>query len=177
MSVSNVSNIQTAFQPIKTNLRQLAANLRAGDLTQAQSDYATLSNDIAASQLQGNETLAQDLSVVGAALEAGNLADAQAAFKTLAHDMRQLARVRHHHHEPRNGGALPVDIGERPASGPIADAFKTLKAALKSGNIDEAKEAYTTVRQFLQEFRLNADAVTSDSTAAPAPGSNLNLSI
>lgn len=177
MSVSNVSNVQSAYQPIKSGFRQLAKDLKAGDLTQAQSDYATLSNDISASPLQGNETLTQDLGVLGAALDAGNLTDAQAAFKTLAHDLRQAGRTRHHHHEPRDGGPLHIDTGHRPPPGPIAEAFKSLKSALKAGDIGGAQEAYSTLQQVLAQYGLSADAVTADSAAAPTPGSNLNLAI
>lgn len=180
MSVSSVSQSQSAqniYQPIKTGLRQLAANLKAGDLTQAQSNYATLSSDISASQLQSNTTLTDDLSALGAAIDAGNLTDAQAAFKTLAHDLRQVGRTRQHHQAPRDGGPLPVEIGDRPARGPIADAFKSLKTALKSGDINAAQEAYSTLQQVLSQYGLNADAVASNSEAAPTPGSNVNLSI
>ncbi len=180
MSISNISSTQSyqsMFQPIKTDLKQLATNLKAGDLTQAQSDYATLTNDISAAQLQSNDKLTQDLSALGAALKAGNLADAQAAFKTLAHDLRQSGRMHHNRLDPRDGGPQPTDSAAAPARDPIAQAFKALKNALQSGDINSAQEAYSTLQQVLEQFGLNADAVTSDSAAAPTPGSNLNLTI
>jgi hypothetical protein len=59
-------------------------------LSQAQSDYATLSQDISGSQTHSNNTINQDFSALGQALQSGSLSDAQNAFSTLQQDLQKF---------------------------------------------------------------------------------------
>ena len=174
--ISNTQNYQNTFQQIRTDFQQLGTDLQAGNLSQAQSDYAALSQDIAGSQTQSNNTINQDFSALGQALQSGNLSDAQNSFSTLLQDLQQSAQVHHHHHH-HHGGSQGANSAGAQASNPITQAFQALSNALQSGDLNGAQQAYATLQQDLQQFGLNASAVSSSSAAAQMPGSNLNLTI
>jgi hypothetical protein len=177
-AVSNAQNYQNKFQQINTDFQQLGSDLQAGKLSQAQSDYATLSKDIAGSQSQSNNTINQDFSALGQALQSGKLSDAQSSFSTLQQDLQQAGQVHHHHrHHHHNGGSQGANSAGVQASDPIAQAFDALRNALQSGDLNSAQQAYSTIQQDLQHFGLGANAVSSSSAAAPTPGSNLNLTV
>jgi soluble cytochrome b562 len=175
--ISNTQNYQNTFQQIRTDFQQLGADLQAGNLSQAQSDYATLSQDIAGSHAQSNNTINQDFSALGQALQSGNLSDAQNLFSTLLQDLQQSAQVHPHHHHHHHGGAQGANSAGAQASNPITQAFDTLRSALQSGDLNSAQQAYSTLLQDLQQFGLNASAVSSNSAAAQTPGSNFSLTI
>ncbi len=176
-AISNTQNYQNTFPQIKTDFQKVGTDLQTGNLSQAQSDYATLSQDISGSQRHSNNTINQDFSALGQALQSGNLSDAQNAFSTLQQNLQQSAQVHHHHHHHHhNGGSQGVNFGGQ-ASNPITQAFDTLGKALQSGDLTTAQQAYSTLQQDLQKFGLSANAVSSSSAAAQLPGSNLNLTI
>lgn len=175
--ISNAQNYQNPFQQIRTDFQQLGTDLQAGNLSQAQSDYATLSQEISASQTQSNNTITQDFSALGQALQSGKLSDAQNSFSTLLQDLQQSAQVHPHHHHHHHGGAQGANSAGAQASNPITQAFDALRNALQSGDLNSAKQAYSMLQQDLQQFGLNASAVSSSSAAAQMPGSNLNLTI
>ncbi len=176
--ISNTQNYQNPFQQIKTDFQQLGTDLQAGNLSQAQSDYATLSQDISGSQTQSNNTITRDFSALGQVLQSGNLSDAQSSFATLLQDLQQSAQVHHHHpHHRHHGGSQGVNSAGAQASTPITQAFDALRNALQSGDLNSAQQAYSTLQQDLQQFGLNASALSSSSAAAQTPGSNLNLTI
>jgi SOS-response transcriptional repressor LexA len=111
-------NRQAQAQKVQTEFQQLGRDLQAGSLSQAQSDFSALSQNVS-SRLQSNHPLPQTLSFLrsvhhnagvgslgsssstestflqqfsslGSALQAGNLAAAQAAYATLRQDLAQL---------------------------------------------------------------------------------------
>ena len=81
MSISGISSSsplsqsvlswQATAQRIQSEFQQLGQDLQAGNLTQAQSDFSTLSQNISG-PLQSNSTLAQAFSALGSALQSGN---------------------------------------------------------------------------------------------------------
>jgi soluble cytochrome b562 len=174
--IANTQNYQNTFQQIRTDFQQLGTDLQAGNLTQAQSDYATLSQDISGSQTQSNNAVNQDFSALGQALQAGNLTDAQNSFSTLLQDLQQSAQVHHHHHH-HHGGAQGVNSASAQTTDPITQAFDALRNALQSGDLNGAQQAYSTLQQDLQQFGLNATALSSSSAAAQTAGNFLNLAI
>ena len=137
--ISNTQNYENRFQQIKTDFQQLGTDLQAGNLSQAQSDYATLSQDISGSQTQSNNTINRDFSALGQALQSGNLSDAQNSFSTLLQDLRQAGQVHHHHHHHRhNGGSQDANSAGAQPSNPITQAFDALRNALQSGDLNSA---------------------------------------
>jgi hypothetical protein len=179
MSVSGIPSAQShqnRFQQIRTDFQQLGSDLNAGNLTKAQSDYATLSQDLSAPQAQSKNTINQDFSALGQALQSGSLTDAQNSFSTLEQDLQQAGQVhRHHHHH--HGASQSFKSTGNPASEPITQAFQALDGSLQSGNINSAQQAYSTLQQYLQQFGLGANAVSNSSAAAQVAGSILNLTV
>jgi hypothetical protein len=51
--LSQLANIQRNYQQVRSEFKQLGQDLQAGNLTQAQTDFVTLSQS-AASQFSGN---------------------------------------------------------------------------------------------------------------------------
>ncbi len=174
--ISNTQNYQNTLQQIRTDFQQLGADLQAGNMSQAQSDYATLSQNIAGSQTQTNNTINQDFSALGQAVRSGNLSDAQNSFATLLQDQQQSAQVHHRHHH-HHGGSQGTNSSNTQASDPITQAFQALNNALQSGDLNGAQLAYSTLQQDLQQFGLNANALWSGSAATQTLGSYLNLTI
>jgi hypothetical protein len=173
--ISNTQNYQNIFQQIRTDFLQLGTDLQTGNLSQAQSDYTTLSQDISGIQTRNNNTVNQDFSTLGQVLQSGNLSDAQNSFSTLVQDLRQAAQAHHHRPHHHHGGSQGGNAVGTPASNPITQAFDTLRSALQSGDLTGAQQAYSVLQQDLLQFGLNATALSTSSAAAQIPGSNLNL--
>ena len=81
--LSQLASLQRNYQQVRGEFKQLGQDLQAGNLTQAQTDFVTLSQS-AASQLSGNSPVAKALNSLGQALQSGNLSAAQQAFAFLA---------------------------------------------------------------------------------------------
>jgi hypothetical protein len=106
----NAQNPQSAtgtpsnFQQLKTEFQQLGQDLQSGNLTQAQQDYATLSQNVPSSGATAANPALQAFSQLGQDLQAGNLQAAQQDYATVQQDAQQQAAQvtghhgRHHHH-------------------------------------------------------------------------------
>src|SRR2546426_12545638 len=92
----------TPKQQFGQEFQQLGQDLQAGNLSQAQQDFASLAPN-ASNGTQGNGTIAQVLGSLGQALQSGNLSGAQQAFSTIQQDLQQLGSQGHHHHPHHPG--------------------------------------------------------------------------
>jgi hypothetical protein len=144
---------QTKAEKIQTEFQQLGQDLQAGNLSQAQSDFSLLSQNVSrASPSNGN--LAQAFSALGTALQSGNLQAAQQAYSAVQQDVLAAGGGHHHHHA---GGSSPAASSS--ASSPWSQLLGSLGKALQSGNLSAAQTAYTTLSQDLP--RLGWSAGTS----------------
>jgi galactokinase len=175
VSNSNVAqitaqNYQNRLQQVQSAFQQLGADLQAGSLTQAQQDFATLTQTISTPQQSGTNPEGQDLNTLGQALQAGNIADAQKAYSTLLQDLQSSKQTYrgHHHHHHHGGGAQQ--------NNPITQAFGSLGSALQSGDLSGAQQAYSSIVQTLQQYGLNFASVSATNGAQTA-GSSLNLTV
>ena len=124
MSVSAISSSSglapTAWQSqigqVQSDFQALGKALQSGNLTVAQQAYATLQQDLPASQSSSSATSSNPLSAVGQALQSGNLTAAQQAFAALKG---------HHHGHHHHGGGSAVSA---PASTPTATTGTSLNA-------------------------------------------------
>ena len=124
MSVSAISSssglTSTAWQnqigQVQSDFQALGKALQSGSLTAAQQAYATLQQDLPASQSSSSATSSNPLSAVGQALQSGNLTAAQQAFAALKG---------HHHGHHHHGGGSAVSA---PASTPTATTGTSLNA-------------------------------------------------
>src|ERR1700720_440869 len=180
MSVSGISSsdplqtsvaqgAQNKFQQIQTQFQKIGQDLQSGNLTQAQADFTTLSQQLPSSQQAANSTsagppstLAKAFQTLGQDLKAGNLAASQADFATIQQDAQQQnggqTRGRHTHHHG-GGGSI------QQTNGTLRQDLASLGKALQPGNSPSAQQAYSTFQTDLQQQFPNLGAPTGSSTS------------
>jgi hypothetical protein len=151
------------MEQIQREFGQMGQDLQVGNLSAAQTDFATLQQlDPQAgpsSSTQGNP-VAQAFSQLSQDLGAGNLAAAQKDFTTLEQDFASRTGMwqRHHH-----GDAGPQSS--------LGREFSQLIAMLQSGNQNGAQQVYGTLQQDLQQFAASYGLTAAQGTAANTSGS------
>jgi soluble cytochrome b562 len=167
-------NQQNRFQSIKNEFQQLGQDLQAGNLTQAQQDFTTLTQNTP-SGAQSNSPIAQDFSTLKQALQAGNLTAAQQAFSTLQQDLQQrsVGQAHHHHHHHQSGSGSQGSSSASGSSDPFAQDFTALGQALQAGNLTAAQQAYSTIQQDLQQF--SPFGSSGSSSGSPTASSTVNV--
>ena len=189
MSVSGVSTsdllqtsvaqgAQTRFRQIQTQFQKLGQDLQSGNLTQAQSDFATLTQELpnrqqstanattaaAGGASTPTSTLAKAFQTLGQDLQAGNLSAAQADFATIQQDVQQKSgQPQGHHHHHHGGGQQPTNT--------LQQDFGVLGQTLQSGSLTSAQQAYSTLQADFQEQFPNLTIATGGSTGTPTPTS------
>lgn len=159
-SSQNTQNTQSAggapstFQQLKTEFQQLGQDLQTGNLTQAQQDYATLSQNLPNTGSAATTPVLQALAQLGQDLQAGNLQAAQQDYATAQRDAQQRAAQvtghhGHHHHHFENSQSSSVSSS---SSNSINQAFATLAQDLQAGNLFGAQSAFATLQNDLQQI-------------------------
>ncbi len=181
-------NNPSKFQQIKTEFQQLGQDLQSGNLAKAQSDFATLSQDLtgagqssAASTnfATGTSTLVQAFTQLGQDLRSGNLQGAQQDFTRLQHDLQQISSPQveghHHHHHHRTESSDSSSSSQR--ANPIVQAFSTLAQDLQVGNLSGAQSAFAALQNDLQQIGgfLTAGSNGTSSAAVPLSAGGLNV--
>jgi hypothetical protein len=163
----NSQNTQNKFQQIQTEFQQLGQDLQSGNLSQAQADFATLSQQLPVAQQQnGASPIAQGFQALAKDLQAGNLSAAQQDFAAIQQAAQQAPSHRPHHHHGHHGGAEQQD------SNTLSQAFGNLGQALQSGNLSSAQQAYATLQQDLLQDSLPAlSSSLTGSSILPATNS------
>lgn len=110
---SPASNVPPPVDPLRQAFGQLTNALQSGDLSAAQSAYASLSQ---AAGGDPNSPFAQALSQIGAALQSSDIGKAQAALATLQQQMQAMKSVHHHHGHHHASGSDPSQSTRGPAS-------------------------------------------------------------
>lgn len=172
MSVSGISansyltqslqNWQSKAQTVQSEFQQLGQDLQSGNLTQAQSDFKTLSQNLPSS-LQNNSTLSQAFSSLGTALQSGNVSAAQKAYTTLQQDVQQTGKSDHHHHHQGGGDSQSSDSS---TGNTLTQLLSTLGSALTAGNLSAAQTAYSTLSQGLQQLTQGVSTAAQMSSQA-----------
>lgn len=173
-------NAPSNFQQIKTEFQQLGQDLQSGNLTQAQSDFATLSQNLpGASQSNANPIL-QAFAQLGNDLQSGNLQAAQQDYTTIQQDSQQVAsqvQGHHgHHHHPAESSQSSSSSSSR-QSNPIVSAFSALAQDLQAGNLSGAQSAFAALQSDLQQIGgfITGGSNGASSTAAPSSTGSLNV--
>ncbi len=71
------------FQAVKSKFDQLGQDLKSGNLSQAQADFATLSQNLPGGPQNTNDEGATDFNTLAQALQSGNLSQAQQAYASV----------------------------------------------------------------------------------------------
>jgi hypothetical protein len=175
------SGAQSEFQQFQTEVQQLGQDLTAGNLTQAQTDFATLAQNFPALQQAAAATtntgtnaatpaaaaatattatpaatantnpIVQAFGALENDLNTGNLTQAQTDFATLAQDLQGGA----------NGGGAHFHHHHFHGGGggannaqAIGQDFSSLASALQGGNLSSAQTAFTNLQQALEQGAL-----------------------
>jgi len=194
------------FEQIKEQFRRLGQDLQSGNLTQAQTDYATLSNESPGASpsgapaatspvgimsattrtaTTGTASAAQQFAQLGRDLQSGNLQGAQQDFANLSQSGQQNGAQSvgghhgqgHHHH----GGGVQSASANSSAQQSISQAFGTLSQDLQAGNLSGAQSAFATLQNDLQQiggFTSSGVAGTSPAStgSSSSAGATLNVS-
>lgn len=166
---SNNTQGASQYQQINSEFQQLGQDLSAGNLSQAQQDFATLTQTFQGQQqanvANGNNPVAQAFTALSNDLQSGNLTAAQQDFTTLQQDLQQQLSSAIGHHRHRFNGGGNAQSGSSTQNNPIAQVFAQLGQALQSGNLSSAQQAYTTLQQDFEQFTASF-ASGGGSTAA-----------
>ncbi len=149
---------------IQQEFQQLGQDLQAGNLTAAQSDFATLqklvpTSSSSSSSATSTNSLAQDFSHLSQDLKAGNLTASQQDFSNLQQDYEGHAVHHHHHHGVRPNAEQSA----------ISQLFSQLGQALQAGNLSSAQQAYSSLQQsFLQSGQSSLTTSSPGSVSVSA---------
>lgn len=162
-SLYNPQSVQNNFQQFQQVFQQLGKDLQSGNLSAAQSDFATLqqlqpqSNSTSSAQ-SSNNPIAQAFSQLSTDLQSGNLSAAQQDYTAIQQAMQsqatksQAMQGHHHHH----GGGEASEIGQ------LLDQLGT---ALQSGDLSSAQSTFTTLQQEFQQLNQNSAQTSSQSNS------------
>jgi len=164
ISSSNLFNINDSRESVQSEMKQefaqLGQDLQSGNLSAAQSDFATLTqmepqstSSSSSSSAASESPIAQAFAQLSKDLQSGNLSAAQQDFATIQQDMQsnavQSGGHRHHHH----GG------GESGQS-TISSLFSQLGQALQSGDLSTAQQVFSTMQQDFQQAGQSTSGTT-----------------
>jgi outer membrane protein assembly factor BamD (BamD/ComL family) len=178
----------SAFQQIKTEFEQLGQALQSGNLTQAQSDFATLSQNISAATQSSATTTpatnaspaAQAFAQLGQDLQSGNLQGAQQDFTNLQQDVQQSSSQQvggHHGHHHHRAESSQSSSSSSQQTNPISKAFSALAQDLQSGNLSGAQSAFSALQSDLQQIGGFLTAGSNGTSGAAAPSSTGSLNV
>lgn len=150
--------VQSQAQNVQQEFAQLGQDLQAGNLTAAQSDFATLTasqNNSTFLAPASNGPIAQALSQLSQDLQSGNLTAAQQAYKSLQQNFQSQATQgapHHHHHHGGEGSSQNSQVSQ---------VFQELGQDLQTGNLTEAQQAYSAlVSDLPQTAQSNTSGVS-----------------
>ncbi len=147
------------FQAVKSKFDQLGQDLKSGNLSQAQADFATLSQNLPGGPQNTNDEGATDFNTLAQALQSGNLSQAQQAYASVQQDVQQAGGHHHHHQESSQSSGQ---------SSAISQDFSTLGQDLQSGDISAAQKAFATLQKDLQQYANNYQYSTATQAAQNA---------
>jgi outer membrane protein assembly factor BamD (BamD/ComL family) len=159
---SQQQTAQTNQQQFLQEFEQLGQDLQSGNLSAAQSDFATLQQATSTSSASSSNPIAQAFNQLGQDLQSGNTTAAQQDYAQLQKDLENAAqRAGHHHH---------AHAGNDSSSSEINQLFQQLGQDLQSNNLSGAQQAYNSL---LQDFQL---ATSGSATLQPESTSAVSLS-
>ena len=134
-----VQTTQSRMQQFRQEFQQLGQDLRSGNLSAAQTDFATLQQLGPLANSQGAGPISQDLNQLSQDLKGGDLSAAQQDLAKIQQDVQTQTKHVHHHQQRQVGS----DIGQE---------FGQLGQALQAGDLAAAQQAYTRLQQDFAMF-------------------------
>jgi hypothetical protein len=137
---THLANVQRNYQRVQGEFKQLGQDLQAGNLTQAQADFVTLSQSLASNQQ------------TGAVSSSGSSPASPPTFV------------------PPNAVSQPGQTSSATASHHrihFRQALSQLGQALQAGNLAAAQQAFATMESIWQQFGSSVTSSTSATQSAP----------
>lgn len=174
MSIAGISssdlysaqNVQKQMQEMRQEFQQLGSDLQSGNLSAAQSDFATLtqldpnltsssstsstSSAAAATSSTANNPMQQAFAQLAKDLQSGNLSAAQQDFTAIQQAMQSASAAHGHHHHHHSESS-----SESSSDNPISQLFSQLGQDLQSGNLTAAQQDFTSLQQQFQQNAQN----------------------
>ncbi len=161
---STQQSVQSNRQKFQKEFQQLGQDLQSGNMSAAQSDFASLQQlgpqSSSTSSTQSTSPIATELTQLSKDLQSGNVTAAQQDYTTLQQDFQSHAAQSGGHHHHTGGGSSD--------SNPISQLLSQLGQALQTGNLSAAQQAYASMQQSLQQFDPSSTA-SSTTAQLPAP--------
>jgi soluble cytochrome b562 len=167
-SYYNTQDVQSKMKQFQQEFQQLGQNLQSGNLSAAQSDYATLEQlmpqNNSTSSTQSSNSFTQAFNQLATDLQAGNLSAAQQDFSTIQQDFQnqrpqmQGARTHGHHHHG----------GEESGMNQINQLLDQLGQALQSGNLSTAEQVFSSLQQEFQQFSQSNGLSSAQKSSQPS---------
>ena len=157
-ALSQLANVHRNYQQVRSEFQQLGQDLQSGNLTQAQTDFVSLSQSIT-TQLGSNSPTAKALNTLGQALQSGDLTAAQQAFSSLS----SAKAHSHHGHGSQQQNSF-------------TEALSQLGQALQSGNLSSAQQAFSVLQQTWQQMSSNG-LTSASATPLSAAATSTGLSL
>lgn len=168
LSAYNPQSIQSRKEQFQQEFQQLGQDLQSGNLSAAQSDFATLQQSRpqanSTASAQSTDPIVQAFNQLSTDLKSGNTTAAQQDYATIQQDFQnqgtqsQGAHSHHHHH---GGGGSQENA--------ISQMFQQLGQDLQSGQLSAAQQAYGSLQQDLQQFAAT-NGVTQGTPSSNASG-------
>lgn len=158
-------NVRSQMQEMRQEFQQLGQDLQSGNMSAAQSDFATLtqmdpnlastsatSSTASATSSTNSNPIEQAFAQLAQDLKSGNLSAAQQDFSTIQQDMQSAMAAhghhRHHHHSESRQNSSQEN--------PISQLFSQLGQDLQSGNLTAAQQDFSTIQQQFQQYGQNS---------------------
>jgi hypothetical protein len=171
LSSSFVQNqLSAVSSPYKQDMQKLSQDLQTGNLSAAQSDFATLkaafsqpaasTGTVSTPSTSGASTsnpVAQAFNQLGTDLQSGNLSAAQKDLSTVQQDLHNNLSTSHFHHHSGSGnpgGQNPPLQNTNPGGSTVTPTSLV------------AQQAYATLEQQLQQSALGGGTLSSTQTDA-----------
>jgi len=179
MSVSGISSsslfnystqdLQNNMKQVEQEFQQLGQDLESGNLSAAQSDFATLQQllpqNSSTSSTQSNSPIAQAFNQLSKDLQAGDLSAAQQDYTTIQQDFQnQAAKMQGHHHHG-GGGSEASQLNQ---------LFNQLGQALQSGDLSTAQSLFSSLQQQFQQLSQSGGSYSTH-TSSQSGSSSLSV--
>ncbi len=164
----NVQN-QNQMQLFRQEFQQLGQDLQSGNLSAAQSDFATLEKNApqgSSASAPSSGAIFQGFQQLSTDLQSGNVSAAQQDYSNLQKDFQTIAAQHHHHHHVGGGES---SSGSSSSTSSTTQTLDQLGQALQAGNLSAAQQAYSSLMQEFQQFGANSALLTSQNLLAQSP--------
>jgi hypothetical protein len=171
---------QNPFQKIQQDFKQLASDLQSGDLSGAQSAYASIEQLLPANQSSsgsatgsnGSSAIQSDIASLGQALQSGDLSGAQSAFSQLQSDLQTAAQS-----AQTPPQAEDQYVGRSSQQGlsvakQVQQDYAQLASSLQSDDLAGAQSAFTNLQQALQSQGTSTTQSSTGSSTNSSSGSD-----